>query len=155
MSEGTLSPIPVSAKHATSLWGHVDRWGPPVLLALMMLVFAVAFSWLSLARHAAFQSHAFDLGNMDQAVWNTLHGRFLRFTDMAVGNRVLTNRLAIHVEPLLALLAPLYLLHSGPQTLLLIQAIVAASGSLPAYLLARHALGPVSYTQHPSPRDRG
>ncbi len=95
------------------------RFGAPlpwVLLGIMVLAFAIGFSWLSLLRHDAFQSHAFDLGNMDQAVWNTLHGHLLRFTDMAVGSRVLTNRLAIHVEPILPLLALLYLMHAGPQT---------------------------------------
>lgn len=131
---------------------------PYVLLALMTLAFAAVFSWLSLARHAAFQSHAFDLGNMDQAVWNILHGHLFRFTDMEVGHVVLTSRLAIHVEPLLLLFAPLYLLHSGPETLLVAQALVVATGAVPAYLLARHLLGrawfslafPLAYLLHPS-----
>lgn len=137
------------------------RFGAPlpwVLLGIMVLAFAIGFSWLSLLRHDAFQSHAFDLGNMDQAVWNTLHGHLLRFTDMAVGSRVLTNRLAIHVEPILPLLALLYLMHAGPQTLLIVQACVVSLGAIPAYLLARDALHrewlalafPLAYLLHPS-----
>lgn len=132
--------------------------GPYIVLSVATAAFALVFSWLSVARHAAFQSHAFDLGNMDQAVWNTLHGRPLRFTDMEVGHIVLTSRLAIHVEPLLLLFAPLYLVHSGPETLLVSQAVVAATGAIPAYLLARVALGrvwlalafPLAYLLHPS-----
>ncbi len=131
---------------------------PYALLALMTVGFAVVFSWLSVARHAAFQSHAFDLGNMDQAVWETLHGHLLRFTDMQVGHVVLTSRFAIHVEPLLLLFAPLYLVHSGPETLLVAQVLIVATGSIPAYLLARQALGrawfslafPLAYLLHPS-----
>ena len=131
---------------------------PYALVALMTGVFAFLFSWLSVARHNAFQSHAFDLGNMDQAVWNTLHGHLLRFTDMDVGHTVLTSRLAIHVEPLLLLLTPLYLIHSGPETLLVAQAAVVATGVIPAYLLAREVLGhpwlslafPLAYVLHPS-----
>jgi uncharacterized membrane protein len=131
---------------------------PYVVLALVTIVFAAVFSWLSVARHTAFQSHAFDLGNMDQAVWNTLHGHLLRFTDMDVGHAILTSRLAIHVEPVLVLFAPLYLLHSGPETLLVAQALVVATGAVPAYLLAREVLGrpwvslifPVAYLLHPS-----
>ncbi|GAC1627240.1 MAG: hypothetical protein NVS4B2_07280 [Chloroflexota bacterium] len=124
----------------------------------MILVFGVTFSLLAVMRHHAYQSHAFDLGNMDQAVWNTLHGHPLRFTDMQVGQSVLTSRLAIHVEPLLLLLTPLYWLHAGPESLLVAQAIVAALGAIPAYLLARDRLGrpwlslifPAAFLLHPS-----
>jgi uncharacterized membrane protein len=131
---------------------------PYVVLAIATVVFAAVFSWLSISRHAAFQSHAFDLGNMDQAVWNTMHGHILRFTDMAVGHTVLTSRLAIHVEPLLIVFAPLYLIHSGPETLLVAQSLIVATGAVPAYLLARAALGrvwlslvfPLAYLLHPS-----
>jgi uncharacterized membrane protein len=131
---------------------------PYALLTVMTCGFALVFSWLSVARHNAFQSHAFDLGNMDQAVWNTVHGRILHFTDMDLGHIVLTSRLAIHVEPLLLLLAPLYLLHAGPETLLIAQAVVVATGAIPAYLLARAVLDrawlslvfPLAYVLHPS-----
>lgn len=138
----------------------VDRGSrlPYGVLGLATIAFAATFSWLSVARHAAYQSHAFDLGNMDQAVWNTLHGHLLRFTDMEVGHVVLTSRLAIHVEPLLILIAPLYLLHSGPETLLVTQSVIVATGAIPAYLLARAALSrawlsltfPLAYLLHPS-----
>jgi uncharacterized membrane protein len=132
--------------------------GPYLVLGVATIAFTLVFSWLSISRHAAFQSHAFDLGNMDQAVWNTIHGHPLRFTDMAVGHTVLTSRLAIHVEPLLLLFAPLYLLHSGPETLLTVQALIVATGAIPAYLLARAALHrvwlslvfPLAYLLHPS-----
>jgi uncharacterized membrane protein len=156
---GAPSPAGTTeARPLLTLTGRQRAALPWVALAIITIAFAVLFSWLSLARHEAFQSHAFDLGNMDQAVWNTLHGRFLRFTDMAVGRQVLSNRLAIHVEPLLILLSPLYLLHSGPQTLLILQAVVVASGAVPAYLLARQAgidawwslVFPLAYLLHPS-----
>lgn len=132
--------------------------GPWLVLAAMTLAYAVTFSWLAVVRHLAFQSHAFDLGNMDQAVWATLHGMPLRFTDMQVGPAVLTNRLAIHVEPILLPISLLYLIHSGPETLLVLQALVVATGAVPAYLLAREALGsrwlslvfPTAYLLHPS-----
>ena len=124
----------------------------------MTLLFAAVFTWLSLARHAAYQSHAFDLGNMDQAVWSTLHGDLLRFTAMSAGQTVLTSRLAIHVEPLLAVFAIFYVVHGGPETLLVIQAVIVALGAIPAYLLARAAFEgpwlalvfPAAYLLHPS-----
>lgn len=137
------------------------KWGPAAVLLALTAVFAVGFAWLSVLRHRAFQSHAFDLGNMDQAVWNTLHGRLLWFTDMEVAGHLVTTRLAIHVEPILIALAPLYLVHSGAETLLVVQAVVVALGAVPAYLLARRATGrawlslvfPIAYLLHPSLQD--
>jgi uncharacterized membrane protein len=152
------APVWVDAESdAPAVASHL-RWLPWTLLALLTLADAVGFSWLSVARHQAFQSHAFDLGNMDQAAWSTIHGQFLRFTDMAVGKQVLTTRLAIHVEPLLAVLSIFYFLHDGPETLLVLQAVIVASGAIPAYLLARSVLGgawlslvfPLAYLLHPS-----
>src|SRR5690349_13013412 len=99
-----IAPVWVDAESDTPEAASPLPWLPWVVLGVLTLADAVGFSWLSVARHQAFQSHAFDLGNMDQAAWSTIHGHFLRFTDMAVGNRVLTTRLAIHVEPLLAVI---------------------------------------------------
>jgi len=157
----------VSAAPALRVWtpggqnapaSRLNQWGPWFCLGLMVIGFAVVLGWLSVARHLAYQSHAFDLGNMDQAAWNTLHGNLMHFSDMAVGRRVLTSRFAIHVEPLLIALSALYLLHSGPETLLVAQAVVVSVGAVPAYLLARRALGrtwlplvfPAAYLLHPS-----
>lgn len=152
------TPFWIDAEGDAPAESALRTWAPWAVVAIMTTLAAGTFAWLSIARHGAFQSHAFDLGNMDQAAWSTIHGRLLRFTDMSVGNHVLTSRLAIHVEPLLAVISLFYLLHDGPETLLLIQAVVACSGAVPAYLLARRALGrawlsivfPLAYLLHPS-----
>jgi uncharacterized membrane protein len=131
---------------------------PWIAVWLMVCAFGVMFAWLSVSRHVAFQSHAFDLGNVDQAVWNTVHGRWLRFTDMTVGQTVLTSRLAIHVEPILIPLSLLYAFRPGPLTLLVVQPLVVSLGAVPLYLLARQELRrpwlalvfPFGYLAHPS-----
>jgi uncharacterized membrane protein len=79
---------------------------------------------------------AFDLGNYDQAVWNTIHGRLLRFTNV----EGLTIRLAQHVEPILLPISLFYLLYESPKTLLVLQTVVVALGAWPVYLLAREKL---------------
>jgi uncharacterized membrane protein len=158
VSRRAQSPFWVDAASDLPAPASVIAWLPWLVLAGMTLMFAIAFSWLSIQRHLAFQSHAFDLGNMDQAVWSTIHGHFLRFTDMASGSDVLTSRLAIHVEPFLLPVAVLYGIHGGVETLLTLQACVVASGAIPAYLLARGLLGrnwlalvfPAAYLLHPS-----
>jgi uncharacterized membrane protein len=99
--------------------------------------FAAFFSALALTKHFAFQTHGFDLGNYDQAVWNTIRGRLLVCTNWPPFGE---SRLAYHVEPILLLVAPLYLLHDGPETLLVLQAVVVGLGAWPVAQIARRRL---------------
>ncbi|RPJ57737.1 MAG: DUF2079 domain-containing protein, partial [Dehalococcoidia bacterium] len=113
-----------------------SRLSPPVsrlLCFLLIFAFAVFFSALAVQQHRAFQTNGLDLGNVDQALWNTAQGRFLQFTLMTP----VQSRLALHVEPILLLFVPLYWLNlGGPETLLIIQAVVVALGAWPLYQLA-------------------
>ena len=104
---------------------------------LLIAVFAVFFSALALTKHRAFQTHGFDLGNYDQTVWNTLHGHPLVCTNWPPFGE---SRLGFHVEPILLLIAPLYLLHEGPETLLVLQAVVVGLGAWPIAQIARRRL---------------
>ena len=70
-------------------------------------------------RYRTFSTGRFDLGNMVQAVWSTTQGRFLDTTDVS---GVQFNRLGAHVDPVLALFAPLWLVWSSPEMLLVAQA---------------------------------
>jgi uncharacterized membrane protein len=94
----------------------------------------------ALVRYQAYHADAFDLGNLDQAVWNTLHGHPLRFTNRGLDWYGPPTRLGVHVEPILFLIAPLYLLHSGPETLLLLQTMALALGGIPLLLLGLRRL---------------
>ncbi|MGH3146506.1 MAG: DUF2079 domain-containing protein, partial [Rubrobacter sp.] len=82
-------------------------------------------------------SSRFDLGNMDQAVWNSSEGRPLEATDE---NGELTSRLKNHADFLLFLFAPLYWIAPSVHWLLAAQAAVVALGALPLYWLARRFL---------------
>ncbi len=99
-------------------------------------LYAVTFAALSVLQHLSFNTNAFDLGNMDQAVWNTTHGRPLEFTNWEGGN----TRLAAHVEPILFLVALTYRIYSSPVTLLVLQSFIISLGALPAFWLARDVL---------------
>lgn len=107
------------------------------LTYLIIALYALTFAVLSIFQHDSFNTHAFDLGNMDQALWNTSQGRWFVFTNWEGG----TSRLAAHVEPILLLIAPLYRLCASPKTLLVLQAVVLSLGALPAFWLARDRLG--------------
>jgi uncharacterized membrane protein len=102
---------------------------------LLIVAYTLFFSLVTLRKHAAFQTTAFDLGNMDQAVWNSLFGRPLAYTNWDTEG----TRLGYHVDPILVLISPLYLLHSGPETLLVFQSLFLALGALPLFALSRRA----------------
>ena len=98
---------------------------------------AGVFGTASILRHRAFDSGRFDLGNMTQAVWSTANGDFLSVTDVH-GEQI--SRLGSHFDPILAALAPLWLVWPDPELLLVVQAVVVASGAIPVYWLARKHL---------------
>lgn len=102
--------------------------------------FFVLFTYLAIKKQDAFEMGRFDLGNMSQAVWSTAHGRLLDFTDVA-GDQ--TSRLAVHVDPILAALAPLYWVWSNPKILLAVQAGAVAAGAFPVFWIARRELGKI------------
>ena len=91
------------------------------------------------ADYVNFRLARFDLGNMVQAVWSTAHGRPLEVTVTTTGEQV--ERLALHVDPILALLAPLWLVAPSPLTLAGVQIAACALGALPVFWLGRRHLG--------------
>jgi uncharacterized membrane protein len=107
---------------------------PARLVAAASAAFAAVFGTAAVLRHRAFESGRFDLGNMTQAVWSTANGDPLRVTDVH-GEQI--SRLGAHFDPILAALAPLWLLWPSPELLLVVQAIAVAAGAIPLYLLAR------------------
>src|SRR5436853_540958 len=64
-------------------------------------------------------------------------GRPLQFGPGADGDALF----AFHVELLFFLIAPLYLLHAGPETLIVLLTAGIALGALPVYWIARRQLG--------------
>ena len=110
---------------------------------LLILLYIGLFAWQSIARHQAFATNAYDMGNVNQAFWNTVHGRPLHFTNWRGVELDLANdsRLAMHVEPIYFVLAPIYWLWQQPETILLLQTIILALGALPVFWLARDRLG--------------
>ncbi len=108
-------------------------------LTAMTLAWAALMASLSIARHRAFSTGRFDLGNMVQAVWSTVQGRPLETTDAISGEQFV--RLGAHVDPILVLFAPLYWVWPSPEMLLVAQAVVVALGAVPVFWLGRRWLG--------------
>ena len=109
-------------------------WGS---LILIILIYMVEMSYQAILRYVTFKAGAFDLGNMDQVLWNTIHGRFFQFTNQAIDWYGPPTRLAIHFEPIILPLSLLYAFHADPRILLVFQTLVLGSGALPVFILTR------------------
>lgn len=105
-----------------------------VFLGFFVVSYIAYFTYVSFEKHLTFFTGKFDLGNMDQTVWNTIHGRVFTLTNPD-GVEVI-SRLAIHADVILIVLSPLYLLWEDPRMLLLVQTILCASGAFFVYKLA-------------------
>ncbi|HZS77553.1 MAG TPA: DUF2079 domain-containing protein [Ktedonobacteraceae bacterium] len=116
---------------------RTQQWMSWALLIIVTLVYSLEMSHQSILRYDTFRATAFDLGNMDQVIWNTLHGRLFQFTNQAIDWYGPPTRLAIHFEPIILPLSLLYLFHADPRILLVFQTLALASGSLPVFLLTR------------------
>jgi uncharacterized membrane protein len=106
--------------------------------AIWMLsgAFAVAYSLYALVRHWHFHSSAYDLGIFDQVIWHL--SRFERPASSIAGHASIFSD---HFHPIIVLLAPLYWLRPGPETLLVAQAILLAASLVPVFAYAESRVG--------------
>ncbi len=119
-----------------------------LVVYLAVSLYIVLFSWLSILRHETFLSNAMDLGYTDQVLWNTIHGRFMRFStlqnaliDLPLDQMRRTDTLlAYHVEPILVPISLIYLVYDSPVALLVLQSVALGLGAVPAFWLARDHL---------------
>jgi uncharacterized membrane protein len=98
-----------------------------------------AGGWATVAavRELLYNDKRQDLGNFTQAVWATAHGHFFQVTE-AGGAEI--SRLGIHVDPIIAVFAPLWWLWPSPLLLVTTQAILLALGAVPLFWLGRKHL---------------
>lgn len=117
-------------------------------LLLAVLTYTLFFSAYQIQRHRTFQTYV-DLMSLEQTIWNTIHGRFMRSTVYPPTGelihefdaRATESRLGAHVQPLLLLLALPYALFPRPEVLLVLMCGASALGALPLFSLARRRLG--------------
>lgn len=91
-------------------------------------------SWLQVEVHRGLGTFAYDVGLYDQGLWLLSRGEAPFVTLMG------RNLFGDHASLILILLVPLYWVLPGTSTLLVVQAIVIASGAIPIYLFARRVL---------------
>lgn len=104
-----------------------------ILWGFFILVLAVNVK-INVFRYDNFDYGKFDLGNMNQMVWNTLNGRFMYLTDYFGTN--LPRWAMSHVDPILVLFVPLFALMPHPMLLTYAQILLILSSCFLVYKIA-------------------
>src|SRR3989442_15124124 len=105
-------------------------WG---LLILFMVAYALVMSQQAILRYETFKAGAFDLGNMDQVLWNTIHGRFFQFTNQAIDWYGPPKPPGIHFEPIILPVFFLFGFPCDPTFFLVFQKVAFGLGFFPGF----------------------
>jgi uncharacterized membrane protein len=131
------------------IWIEYMSWSASEKIAIAILVvltigYISFFSAFQIQRQKAFEN-SLDTFSVEQPIWNTLHGSFLRATYYPVtgetvsdfNNRKTDSLLGDHVQPsLLVLLIP-YALLPRTETLLILLCFCVGAGAIPMYRIAK------------------
>ena len=114
-----------------------------ITVGVLTVTVAVFYSVYSLMRFWAARTTTYDLVIFDQAVRSYSHFHLPEAIVKGVHNGFGPhfNVLGDHFSPILALLAPLYWIHDGPQTLLVAQSALLALAIVPLWAFTRRRLG--------------
>jgi uncharacterized membrane protein len=113
----------ITTKRLAADPGKGPIWG-------LALIFFVACTWASCARWANFEYRTFDLAYYAQALWQLIHGRF----QVSVEDVPLLGN---HVEPIVFLIAPLFLIFRHPLVFVVVQNAALASMGPVAFSIGR------------------
>jgi uncharacterized membrane protein len=115
-------------------------------LAVGVLVLAAAglYSACGFAQFVTYRATTFDLVIFDQVVRGYSHGQLPVSIAKGVHNGFGAGfvELGDHFSPTVALLAPLYWIFAGPETLLVAQGVLFASAIVPLWVFTRREIGP-------------
>lgn len=110
-----------------------------LLLLAITLTYIVIFTKLAFDQHTGMRTHQADLGQIDQAIWNSSRGRFLEFTK----GEIQSIRLTDHVEPIFVLISPILWLWNDVRALLALQVLAVSVGAWFLYALAQRKTTPL------------
>jgi uncharacterized membrane protein len=115
------------------------RYRHPIALVVLSVLAAGVYAASEFLQYSTFHAGTYDLVIFDQAVRSYSHFHLPLSLVAGVHRGFGTDftLLGDHFSPVLALLAPLYWVHSGPQTLLVAQAVLFAAAIAPLWVFTR------------------
>ena len=120
-------------------WFKADR--SDIVLYLSIIAYTFVFSCLTILRHHAFKTRAWDLGIFTQSLWTTLNANGFFYYTCELPVNPSGSFFGVHFSPILFLILPLYWIIQKPETLLVLQSFILALAALPIYKLARDNAG--------------
>ena len=119
------------------------RWPHVFGVGLIFSVYTALYSTYLLVLHATLKDGMADVAEYDQAISGYAHfgGPHSPFVGLPNVGSAGALQLSDHFTPLLALLAPFYWIHDGPETLLIETAVLSALPIIPLWLFTRRAVG--------------
>jgi uncharacterized membrane protein len=111
-------------------------------VAAGIALYVTLMGFIVVTRHVALRTHAFDLGQYLQIIWNISRGHGPAST--LVPTYVVADRMHAwgdHFSPIFYALAPLQWVAPGPVSLLIAQTVGLAAGALALFAFARPRLG--------------
>lgn len=111
---------------------------PYLYLLIVSIAYTIIFSAITIRRHQTLQTGYYDLGIIDQTLWNIING-----SKFCIFNYGILSRNILHFSPILIFISPLYLILPDPKVLLVLQSFMLALGTIPLYLLAKKKLNDI------------
>jgi uncharacterized membrane protein len=112
-----------------------------IILCLLIVAYMLIFANLTILRHYAYSTKAWDLGIFTQSLWTTsFEGKFFYHTCELFLNPS-GSFFGVHFSPVLFLIVPLYRAFPTAETLLILQAFILAAAAVPIYKLAKEYAG--------------
>jgi uncharacterized membrane protein len=112
-----------------------------IILYLFIITHIIVFSSLTILRHYAFKTRAWDLGIFTQSLWTTLNANGFFYHTCELPINPSGSFFGVHFSPILFLILPLYWIAQTPETLLVFQSFILALAALPIYKLAKEYAG--------------
>lgn len=120
----------------------LPRADPARAVAAGVAIYLGLMGFIVVTRHLALRTHAFDLGQYLQIIWNIARGHGPAST--LVPTYVVPDRMHAwgdHLSPIFYALAPLQWVAPGPISLLLAQTVGLAAGAVAVFAFARGRVG--------------
>ena len=118
------------------------RWPHVLGVGAIVSLYTALYSTYLLILHTTLQDGLADVGEYDQAISGYAHfmGPHSPFIGLHGAGDAGKLQLADHFTPLLALMAPFYWIHDGPETMLIETAVLTALPIIPLWLFVRRAV---------------
>jgi uncharacterized membrane protein len=117
----------------------VSPWTILLILGFIIAVYCIVIAGMSVARYSSYHRGMYDLGLLDQAIWNTLSGHFFETTHLHPPYNNASS-LATHFEIFSGVFAFFYLFWADPRILLVGQTILVGLSIFVCFQVAKRVV---------------